>query len=138
MNFRPLLIMLMAVFCTAAFGQTVQTSMELTWQRPTLRVDGTPFPVSQQNSTKCEYRELGESIWLWGSNQPDPAAETLSFQITLAPGDYEFACRAEDTDGLWSDYSSVALVSIPLPPNSPPAAPGDLTVTVIVTVRVNP
>jgi len=133
------IILLTAWLVQDAQAQDVTDDILLTYTPVTARVDGAPLPVSEISHYQFDYREAGTTSWQYGGSQLNGAADSAEFQITTAPGDYEFRARTKTEDsaepdgvGKWSSDSDLALVTI-APNNSDPNAPTDL---VVITVRV--
>jgi hypothetical protein len=121
----------------AVTAQEVSSNVELVWDRPTMMTDGSVLTTDDIHSTQCDYRQAGVNGWTYGATSPNGTAETLQFDFVGIPGTYEIACRVRHVNSKWSVYSATDEITIALPDLPEPNPPGNVTVAVVVTIRVN-
>jgi len=97
-----------------AVSEPVETQINLTWDRPTTRLDGRPLAPSEINRTQIRYNIDGGTMQ-WGGSTTDGAAEELSIVVNGEPGQYLFFASVVTEDGLISGESEPASVDVPSP-----------------------
>jgi|SRR4029077_3129811 len=113
-----------ATHLTAVWKGTTMSAINLKWIDATTRVDGKPGTVA--------------TVHIYDERTQDTAFATVpggaqTFDVmNYPPGDYRFAIIFEDSDGVKSDLSNVASVTVPQPTAaSPLVAATDLTATFV-------
>lgn len=117
---------------TATPRAAAQTAT-LSWQAPTMRMDGTPLAASDI-AKYTVYYSIGSAPTLSSPSVDVTGATTTTIDLTLTPSltaqTVYFAATATDTNGNESPLSAVVSKSFMVNSTAPPSAPTSVTFTI--------
>lgn len=78
--------------------------LTLEWSIPTERENGTALTPAELAGYNIEYRNCGSSVWVYSWAE---GGSTVTYDMSLTAGCYDFRVSAADTGGLISEWSAV-------------------------------
>lgn len=125
------LTMSIVIGLAVVLAEPVDRTFRLNWTMPTMRTDGTPLTAGEIDHTQCSMRVAGSTDWVPMQQTVDGTDTNMDIVGQWEPGDYELACRVQDTDGEYSEYTNFVTATVEPDPLWPPGAPSGLSVEVL-------
>ena len=97
---------------TAALSVTANSTVTLTWNAPTTRIDGSSLDPATDLSAYKIYYGTTPQMYTQTVTIANPGTTTISQTLTLAPGTYYFVVTVIDNAGAESSYSNEASKTI--------------------------
>ena len=115
--------------CLMVPGLALAVPVQVSWNLPTARVDGTPLPVSELAKTTVEWGTCGTDTIAVVEGSQDAAAPATTLTFDHAAGQICVRAKVTDTQNRVSDWSGTVMAVIES--DSPPNAPVILQITLL-------
>lgn len=120
--------LLLALFLALpGIAQAVQ--VQVSWDLPTSRVDGTPLPASELAKTTVEWGTCGTDTIASVEGSVDVPAPGTTVAVERGPGEVCFRANVTDTENRTSAWSPTVMTTVPS--DAPPENPVILQIAVL-------